>query len=119
VATVIFGLSKNFWLSLAMLFLTGAFDNIGVVVRQTMVQLLTPDEMRGRVSAVNGMFINASNEIGRFESGAVAGLFGPIVSVVSGGIGCLIVRRRRWRSAHRSCGVTVHSSLERQESRQC
>ena len=91
VATVIFGLSKNFWLSLVMLFLTGAFDNISVVVRQTMVQLLTPDEMRGRVSAVNGMFINASNEIGRFESGAMAGLFGPIVSVVSGGIGCLIV----------------------------
>ena len=90
-ATVIFGLSKNFWLSLAMLFLTGAFDNISVVVRHTMVQLLTPDEMRGRVSAVNGMFINASNEIGRFESGTVAGLFGPVFSVVSGGIGCLIV----------------------------
>ncbi len=91
VATIIFGLSENFWLSLAMLFLTGAFDNISVVVRHTMVQLLTPDEMRGRVSAVNGMFINASNEIGRFESGTVAGLFGPIFSVVSGGIGCLIV----------------------------
>jgi len=74
-----------------MLFLTGAFDNISVVVRHTMVQLLTPDEMRGRVSAVNGMFINASNEIGRFESGTVAGLFGPVFSVVSGGIGCLIV----------------------------
>lgn len=91
VATVVFGLSKNFWLSLAMLFLTGAFDNISVVVRQTMLQLLTPDEMRGRVSAVNGMFINASNEIGRFESGAMAGLFGPVFSVVSGGIGCLLV----------------------------
>jgi hypothetical protein len=74
-----------------MLFLTGAFDNISVVVRHTLVQLLTPDEMRGRVSAVNGMFINASNEIGRFESGAVAALFGPILSVVGGGIGTLIV----------------------------
>ena len=91
VATIVFGLSENFWLSLAMLFLTGAFDNISVVIRHTMVQLLTPDEMRGRVSAVNGMFINASNEIGRFESGAVAGLFGPIFSVVSGGVGCLII----------------------------
>jgi MFS family permease len=90
-ATVIFGLSRNFWLSLAMLFLTGAFDNISVVVRQTLVQLLTPDEMRGRVSAVNGMFINASNEIGRFESGAMAALFGPILSVVGGGIGTLVV----------------------------
>lgn len=91
VATIIFGLSDNFWLSLTMLFLTGVFDNISVVIRHTMVQLLTPDEMRGRVSAVNGMFINASNEIGRFESGTVAGLLGPVFSVVSGGIGCLIV----------------------------
>ncbi len=91
VVTIVFGLSTNFQLSLAMLFLTGAFDNISVVIRQTMLQLLTPDEMRGRVSAVNGMFINASNEIGRFESGMVAGLFGPIFSAVSGGIGCLLV----------------------------
>lgn len=91
VATIVFGLSRSFWLSLVMLFLTGAFDNISVVIRHTLVQLLTPDEMRGRVSAVNGMFINASNEIGRFESGAVAALLGPILSVVGGGIGTLIV----------------------------
>jgi MFS family permease len=91
VATIIFGLSRNFWLSLAMLFLTGAFDNISVVVRQTLVTLLTPDEMRGRVSAVNGMFISASNELGRFESGTVAYFFGTVFSVVSGGIGTLIV----------------------------
>lgn len=90
-ATIIFGLSRNFWLSLAMLFLTGACDNISVVLRHTLVQLLTPDGMRGRVSAVNGMFINASNEIGRFESGSVASLFGPVFSVVSGGIGTLVV----------------------------
>jgi MFS family permease len=90
-ATIVFGLSRNFWLSLLMLFLTGAFDNISVVVRQTLVTLLTPNEMRGRVSAVNGMFISASNEIGRFESGSVAYLFGPVFSVVSGGIGTLIV----------------------------
>jgi len=91
VATIVFGLSRNFWLSVAMLFLTGAFDNISVVIRHILVQMLTPDEMRGRVSAVNGMFINASNEIGRFESGAVAALAGTIFSVVSGGIGTLIV----------------------------
>lgn len=90
-ATVVFGLSGNFWLSMAMLFLTGAFDNISVVVRQTLATILTPDEMRGRVSAVNGMFISASNELGRFESGTVAALFGPIFSVVSGGVGTLIV----------------------------
>jgi MFS family permease len=91
VTTLIFGLSTHFWLSLVMLFLTGAFDNISVVIRQTMVQLLTPDEMRGRVSAVNGMFINASNEIGRFRAGAMAGLTGPIFSVVGGGVACLLV----------------------------
>ena len=90
-ATVIFGISQNFWLSLFMLFLTGAFDNISVVIRQTLVTILTPDEMRGRVSAVNGMFISASNELGRFESGSVAYFFGPTFSVVSGGIGTLIV----------------------------
>src|SRR5215475_274168 len=90
-ATIVFGLSRNFWLSLATLFLTGAFDNISVVVRQTLATLLTPDEMRGRVSAVNGMFISASNELGRFESGGVAALFGPIFSVVGGGVGALVV----------------------------
>jgi MFS family permease len=90
-ATIVFGLSHNFWLSVAMLFLTGAFDNISVVVRHTLVTILTPDEMRGRVAAVNGMFISASNELGRFESGAVAALFGPVFSVVSGGVGTLIV----------------------------
>ncbi len=90
-ATIVFGLSKNFWLSVVMLFLTGAFDNISVVVRHTMATILTPDEMRGRVSAVNGMFISASNELGRFESGTVAAFFGPVFSVVSGGIGTLLV----------------------------
>jgi hypothetical protein len=73
------------------LFLTGAFDNISVVIRQTLATLLTPDEMRGRVSAVNGMFISMSNELGRFESGSVAALSTPIFSVVSGGMGTLIV----------------------------
>jgi MFS family permease len=91
VATIIFGLSRNFWLSMAMLFLTGAFDNISVVIRHTLSTMLTPDEMRGRVSAINGMFISASNELGRFESGSVAALFTPLVSVVSGGIGTILV----------------------------
>ncbi|MFN0088417.1 MAG: MFS transporter [Blastocatellia bacterium] len=91
VATIIFGLSRNFWLSMAMLFLTGAFDNISVVIRHTLATLLTPDEMRGRVSAINGMFISASNELGRFESGSVAALFSPVISVVSGGIGTILV----------------------------
>jgi len=89
--TVIFGLSKSFWLSMAMLFLLGSCDNISVVVRLTLVQVLTPDDMRGRVSALNSLFIGTSNELGAFESGLVANFFGPIVSVVSGGIGTIII----------------------------
>ncbi|HYE75305.1 MAG TPA: MFS transporter, partial [Blastocatellia bacterium] len=91
VATIIFGLSKNFWLSLTMLFLIGMFDAVSVVIRHTLVQILTPDEMRGRVSAINGLFIGTSNELGGFESGLVAGLFGPVISVVAGGFGTLAV----------------------------
>ncbi|HET7559357.1 MAG TPA: MFS transporter [Limnochordia bacterium] len=90
-ATIVFGLSTSFWLSLAMLFLTGAFDNISVVVRNTLVQVLTPDRMRGRVSAVNNVFIGASNELGGFESGATAAWWGPIASVVIGGLGTIAV----------------------------
>jgi MFS family permease len=91
VATIIFAVSKNFWLSMAMLILTGAFDNISVVVRHTLVQVLTPDSMRGRVSAVNNVFIGASNEIGGFESGLAAQLMGTVPSVVFGGIGTIVV----------------------------
>ena len=90
-ATIVFGISRNFWLSMAMLALTGALDNISVVIRHTLVQLSTPNEMRGRVSAVNTMFISSSNELGGFESGAVASLFGPVISVVSGGVGTLLI----------------------------
>jgi hypothetical protein len=90
-ATIIFGVSTSFWLSLCMLFLTGVFDNVSVVIRHTLVQLLTPDPMRGRVSAVNMVFIGASNELGGLESGLVAHWFGAVFSVVSGGIGTLIV----------------------------
>ncbi|HEX5219702.1 MAG TPA: MFS transporter [Verrucomicrobiae bacterium] len=100
-ATVGFGLSHWFWLSFAMLFACGAADNVSVVVRHTLVQLLTPDEKRGRVSAVNNLFIGTSNEMGEFESGTVAHWFGPalgntiafgaMASVVSGGIGTILV----------------------------
>ena len=91
VVTIAFGLSTNLWLSLGLLVLLGAFDNISVVLRGTLVQVLTPDAMRGRVSALNGLFIGTSNELGAFESGTVAQFFGPVVSVVSGGIGTLLV----------------------------
>ena len=90
-ATIVFGLSTNLYLSLIVLFLTGAFDQVSMVVRHTMVQLTTPDAMRGRVSAVNGVFVSASNELGGFESGLVAHWFGPVIAVVSGGIGTLMV----------------------------
>lgn len=90
-ATVVFGLSTSLWLSLAMLFLTGVFDNVSVVVRHTLVQLTTPDSKRGRVSAVNAVFISSSNELGGFESGLVAAWLGPVVSVVSGGVGTIAV----------------------------
>lgn len=91
VATIIFGISRNFWLSWAMLCLTGALDNVSVVVRHTLTQLLTPDHMRGRVSAVNAIFIGSSNEVGGLESGLVAQFFSPIASVVVGGIGTILV----------------------------
>ncbi|MEM1027547.1 MAG: MFS transporter [Planctomycetota bacterium] len=90
-ATIGFGLSTSFFLSLAMLFLTGVFDTFSVVVRQTLLQLVTPDHMRGRVSAVSAVFISSSNELGGFESGLVARLFGPVFSVVSGGVGTIVV----------------------------
>lgn len=91
IATIVFGLSKSYSLSFAMLVLTGAFDNISVVVRHTTIQMLTPDHMRGRVNAVNQIFIGSSNELGGLESGLTAHWFGPVISVVGGGIGTLIV----------------------------
>ena len=89
--TIVFGLSHWFWLSMVALFFNGAVDMVSVVVRQTLVQLDTPDEMRGRVSAVNAIFIGASNQLGEFESGATAALFGPVGAVVLGGVGTLVV----------------------------
>ena len=91
IATIIFGLSKALWLSLGLLFLVGAFDSVSVIIRGSIVQLVTPDEMRGRVSAVNNIFIGTSNEFGALESGLTAALFGPVISVVAGGIGTILV----------------------------
>ncbi|MDF3077802.1 MAG: transporter [Sphingobacteriaceae bacterium] len=86
-----YGLSRNFYLTLFFLFFEGAFDSVSVIIRSTIVQLLTPDEMRGRVSAVNSMFIGSSNEIGAFESGLTARLMGTVPAVVFGGCMTLIV----------------------------
>ncbi len=83
--TVLFALSQNYWLAFFCLFVTGAFDNVSVVVRHSILQLSTPDNMRGRVSAINSIFIGSSNEIGAFESGATARLFGLVPSIILGG----------------------------------
>jgi MFS family permease len=90
-AIVVFGLSPWFWLSSVALVFTGAFDNISVVVRQSLVQLLTPDDLRGRVTAVNPIFIGSSNEIGAMRAGLMAALIGPIGAVVWGGLGTMAV----------------------------
>jgi MFS family permease len=90
-STVMFGLSRSLVLSLLLLFLTGMADTISVIVRSTMIQLGTPDEMRGRVSAVNMVFVGASNEIGQFESGITAQWFGAVPAVVLGGVGTMLI----------------------------
>ncbi len=90
VATIVFGLSTNYPLSLAALFCIGAADNVSVVIRSTVLQLLTPDAMRGRVSAVNAVFIGTSNEIGEFESGVVASVIGSVATVALGGVLTLV-----------------------------
>lgn len=115
-ATVAFGLSTSFPLSLAVLFVAGALDNISVVIRHVLVQVRTPDELRGRVAAVNSVFIESSNELGGFESGLVARFLGPVFSVVSGGLGTLVVviavallwpEIRRLGSLHEESKVTL------------
>jgi len=90
-ATVGFGLSTNFWLTLMLLAILGAADMVSVVVRQTLVQSETPDELRGRVAAVNTVFIGASNELGEFVSGTLAWLVGPSAAVVIGGAGTIML----------------------------
>lgn len=90
-ATLVFGVSTSFGLSMAALVVAGAADMVSIVIRQSLVQLDTPDDMRGRVSAVNSVFIGASNQLGEFESGATAALLGPVGSVLLGGVGTLLV----------------------------
>ena len=90
-ATVVFGLSKSLWLSVAALAVLGGADMLSVFVRQTLVQLVTPDHMRGRVASVSSVFIGASNELGEFESGVVARILGPIGAAVFGGVGAVMV----------------------------
>lgn len=96
-AQTVFGVSTSFVLSLLALAASGAADMVSVVIRQTLVQLETPDEMRGRVSAVNSVFIGASNQLGEFESGATAAWWGPVASVVVGGLGSCAVAALWWR----------------------
>ena len=96
-ATLGFGLSSSFWLSMFALAITGAADNISVVTRLTLTQLETPDEMRGRVAAVNSIFIGASNQLGEFESGITAAAFGAVGSVVLGGAGSILIAGLWWR----------------------
>lgn len=90
-ATIVFGLSTNFWLSLGALVVLGGADMVGVVIRQTLVQIQTPDALRGRVSAVNLLFIGASNELGDFESGVMAAWLGGVAAVTLGGVGAVMI----------------------------
>ncbi|WP_293901048.1 MFS transporter [Phenylobacterium sp.] len=90
-ATVVFGVSKSLWVSVAALAVLGGADMLSVYVRQTLVQLVTPDHMRGRVAAVSSVFIGASNELGEFESGVVARILGPVRAAIFGGVGAVLV----------------------------
>ena len=87
---IAFGLSTVFWMSVVALFLSGVFDGVSMVIRQTILQLKTPDHMRGRVSSVNSMFVGSSNELGAFESGVTAKLMGTVTAVVFGGTMTLV-----------------------------
>jgi MFS family permease len=99
ICILVFAISKNFWLSFAALFVSGLFDGISVIIRGTVVQLFVPDEMRGRVSSVNSMFINSSNELGQFESGVAATAIGTVPSVIFGGCMTLLVTIFTWFKA--------------------
>jgi len=99
VCILIFAISKNFWLSFAALFISGLFDGVSVIIRGTIVQLFVPDEMRGRVSSVNSIFVNSSNELGQFESGVTASVMGTVPSVIFGGCMTLLVTIVTWIKA--------------------
>lgn len=107
VATLVFAVSENFWLSVVALFFTGAFDAVSVVIRQTILHLLVPDEMRGRVGAVNGIFLSASNELGAFESGLAASLMGAVPSVIFGGVMALGIVGWVWMKSKHLFGVDL------------
>lgn len=109
-ATIVFGVSKSFSVSMGALFFIGAFDAVSVVIRASLLQLRTPDSLRGRVNAVNGIFIDLSNELGGFESGAVAAIIGPIATVVVGGIGTILVvaaASAKWKSLRQLDDLSV------------
>ena len=91
VATIAFALSRSIWISLVFLVISGAADVMSVVIRSTLVQLETPDEMRGRVSAVNTLFIGTSNQLGEFESGLTASWLGLVPATIVGGVGSIVV----------------------------
>lgn len=99
ICILIFALSKNFWLSFAALFVSGLFDGVSVIIRGTIVQLFVPDEMRGRVSSVNSIFVNSSNELGQFESGVAASVMGTVPSAIFGGCMTLLVTIVTWIKA--------------------
>ena len=99
ICILVFAISKNFWLSFAALFVSGLFDGVSVIIRGTIVQLFVPDEMRGRVSSVNSIFVNSSNELGQFESGVAASVMGTVPSVIFGGCMTLLVSVVTWIKA--------------------
>lgn len=108
IATLIFAVSTHFWLSVAMLFLTGAFDSISVVIRQTILQVIPPDNIRGRVIAVNSIFVSSSNELGAFESGLAAKLMGTVPSVLFGGGMTMLLALWVWWNSKDLLKVRLH-----------
>lgn len=107
ISIICYGLSRNFYLTLFFLFLEGAFDSVSVIIRSTILQLLTPDDMRGRVSSVNSMFIGSSNEIGQFESGLTAKLMRTVPAIVFGGCMTLLVSGVTWFKTKRLVPLTL------------
>ena len=97
VCMIVFGLSREIWLSMAALAFAGAFDMVSVVLRSTILPLVTPDELRGRVNAVEMVFISASNELGAFESGVAAALIGAVPAVIAGGVATVVIAAVWWR----------------------
>lgn len=91
ISIIAFACTTHFWLAVFLLFLSGAFDGVSIVLRTTIMQLMTPEHMRGRVASINGLFIGSSNELGAFESGSTARIMGLIPSVIFGGVMTLIV----------------------------